>query len=206
MKQLDFVSQLARLEKAFARPYGHEQSSLMYSRFRDVPLRAMVVAVDDMIIEERFLPKFREMHATIMKVMGARGWKREAKELSLDPKDLFQCHWCEDSGIRLRCYRRDLIRDFYCACATAKSMKQHDWTTQPARSAIIVPDHITNPKDRITFKFNALRAAMAAERSSIVDLATGHRLNVFGEDNLSPEIMSAVRLSLAKKSEEEIPF
>ncbi len=166
----DFKSQLERVGRAFNKSYTADTLTVMYRRMKDYPLNVFVQACDDLIAEEKFFPKFREIHGAVSKVMSAKGLKIERQHYE-GPK--YACDTCEDSGIRLRRYRRDLVRDFYCHCETAKKMTKHDWSS--AAWASTIEGHTT--ADRMT----ALRKASKLLRSPIVDLATGKPIDLMEE-------------------------
>ncbi len=167
MKLNDFEQQLDRVGRSFGKNYTPDTRTVMYRRLKDYPLDVFVQACDDLIAEEKFFPKFREIHGALSKVMAVRGMKLERQHYQ-GPK--FKCESCEDSGIRLRRYRRELIRDFYCHCETAKKMVKRDWSS--AEWASTIEGHTT--ADRMT----ALRKASKQLRSPVIDMSTGKSIDI----------------------------
>lgn len=151
MKQIEFVQQMERMTSAFsAKPLTNDALNIMYRRLKDFPFRVLYDAVDDLIIEEKYCPKFRELHGAMCRIMNARGLKIPSKEITV----LIECGFCQDTGIRLRTFRRDMAKDFYCDCKAAAALEQkHDWTTGIWNLCVTAPTQ----KERMSFLQRAER-------------------------------------------------
>lgn len=129
----EFDSNVLRLENAFKKKYPSEAKTGMYARLRGWPTKAMSVAVEELVLEERFLPPFSKLYATMKHVCLARAWATPETQRPTPPPN---CRRCEDTGIKLRRNRVDLLADFYCDCPASKSIPHYDWSTGSWRLAI----------------------------------------------------------------------
>lgn len=126
MSESEFAELMGKLETEFQKQYSLDTMGVMWHKLRFFPYEAVSCAVENLVMEEKFFPKYREIHGAIKRVMGSRGWKELKKEAVVE----FECVYCEDTGIRLRRYRQDMAKDFYCDCETAKNLpKKHEWDT-----------------------------------------------------------------------------
>jgi hypothetical protein len=131
--QTEFAALLGKLETEFGKQYSRETAGTMFRRLKVYPKRAIDEAIQNLILEEKFFPKYRELHDAVRRVMSSRGWHEIRKE----SEEKFKCLRCEDTGIQFRRYRKDLAKDFYCLCQAGQEITHHDWTEGPWSRALL---------------------------------------------------------------------
>lgn len=159
----EFDATVQRLELAFKKKYAAEAKPVMFRRLREFPVKAFSAAVEELILEERFLPPFSKIQEAMRRVSISRSWQTPQTQA---PAPVYRCKTCEDSGIKLRRFRADIVRDFYCVCSAADALTRHDWTQDPWRQSIERPAKWVK---RVSYELKTERPEAAAMVAQIFD-------------------------------------
>ncbi len=109
-----FMGFLAELETTFGRKYPDRQKQKFYHRVKHFPLKVWEKAIDDLETFSKALPGMGDVVEMLWKCAKALGIFPETK---IDHDALAHCKRCMDSGVTLKRFRHDPIKDFYCdAC------------------------------------------------------------------------------------------
>lgn len=137
----EFDQQAQRLEANFkgGKKYSIDAKEIMWGRLKLFPVEAMKRATENMIAEEKYLPHYNEIHGALRRVMAGSSHLKMIEDLRGRAKRI-KCGYCEDTGIRLRKFRKDVAKDFYCACAAANELKgKVEWDTPEWRQVLMTP-------------------------------------------------------------------
>lgn len=133
MTRDEFRHQTKKLEAHFKWNYSSEALELMYSRLKHYTQDALQDAVHKLMEEEEKLPLIPKVTAALRSIAS------QPKHKKVSPV-VVNCPLCEDTGIRLRRYRKDFAKDFYCVCLAADAIEpKHDWTAEPWASLLAMP-------------------------------------------------------------------
>lgn len=167
-----FRAQLQRLEEGFGKKYAPEMARIMFRRLYGTSLKVVDQAIENLLIEEKFLPRWNEIQGAVARTR--RGSSQPPP--SQRPAE-FKCRVCEDSGIKLRAKRADIAKDFYCFCEAAAGMTKHDWSAPEWRATLTGFENLPS-KERVSARMKALRRATKSQQFKIVDMASGEVISI----------------------------